>query len=98
MAEHIARDAFLAAIDDPEMELKIREREPKDLESTVKLAQRFEVFKSQVETTISNRHKVNRNTGQPSDIESRIASVEQRLDDKQVGASQSSRQPNETTW
>ena len=40
MAEHIARDAFLTAIDDPELELEIREREPKDFESSVKLAQR----------------------------------------------------------
>jgi len=39
MAEHIARDAFLTALDDLDLELKVREREPKDLESTVKLAQ-----------------------------------------------------------
>jgi hypothetical protein len=28
LSEHIARDAFLTALDDPEFELKIREREP----------------------------------------------------------------------
>ena len=82
MAEHIARDTFLSALDDPDLELKIREREPKDLESTVKLAQRFEVFKTQVETTSGIRHKVTRSTSQQQDIESRIAEVERRLDDK----------------
>ena len=30
---HIARDAFLSALDDPEFELKIREREPVDLDT-----------------------------------------------------------------
>ena len=45
LSEHIARDAFLGALDDPEFELKIREREPVDLDSAVKLAQRFEVFR-----------------------------------------------------
>jgi hypothetical protein len=49
LSEHIARDAFLTALDDPEMELKIREREPGDLDSAVKMAQRFEVFKGAIE-------------------------------------------------
>jgi len=41
LADHIARDAFLSALDDSEFELKIREREPPDLDTAVKLAQRF---------------------------------------------------------
>ena len=45
LVEHIARDAFLTALNDPEFELKIREREPVDLDEALKLAQRFEVFK-----------------------------------------------------
>jgi len=60
LSEHIARDAFLSALDDAEFELKVREREPTDLDSAVKLAQRFEVFKSTVETSSSVRHRVNR--------------------------------------
>jgi len=31
LADHTARDAFLSVLDDPEFELKIREREPADL-------------------------------------------------------------------
>ena len=38
LSDHVGRDAFLTAVDDPELELKIREREPSDLESAVKLA------------------------------------------------------------
>jgi len=49
LAEHIARDAFLAASNDPEFELKIREREPNDLDEALKLAQRFEVFKGAIQ-------------------------------------------------
>jgi hypothetical protein len=43
LAEHIARDAFLSSLDDPDIELKIREREPEDFDSAVKLAQLFEI-------------------------------------------------------
>jgi len=40
LANHIARDAFLVGLADPEFELKIREREPPDLDTAVKIAQR----------------------------------------------------------
>ena len=46
LAEHIAREVFLMALNAPEFELKIQEREPVDLDEALKLAQRFEVFKS----------------------------------------------------
>ena len=49
LSEHIARDAFLTALDDPEFELKIREREPQNLDTAVKIALRYEVFKSTAE-------------------------------------------------
>jgi len=55
LADHIARGVFLTALDDPEFELKVREREPKDLDSAVKLAQRFEVFKMAVESSNSRK-------------------------------------------
>jgi predicted aspartyl protease len=59
LSEHIARDMFLAALEDPDMELKIREKEPQTLDEAVKFAQRFEVYKGAVEAS-SVRHKVNR--------------------------------------
>ena len=45
LAEHIARDALLVALGDPEFELKIREREPTSLDDALGIAQRFEVFR-----------------------------------------------------
>ena len=78
LAEHLARDAFLTAIDDPELELKIREREPKDLESTVKLAQRFEVFKTTVEYSSNSRQKVNRSITDQVNTEPKPADVERK--------------------
>ena len=35
LSEHIARDSFLTALDDVELELKVRERAPKDLDEAV---------------------------------------------------------------
>ena len=52
LSEHIARDAFLSALDDPKFELKIREREPINWDAAVKIAQRFEVFRSTVKTQV----------------------------------------------
>ena len=44
LEDHLARDMFINALDESELELKIREREPQDLETAMRLAQRFEVF------------------------------------------------------
>jgi len=60
LSEHIARDAFLSSLDDPDFELKIREREPVDLDAAVKLALRFEVFRAAVEPSSGARHRVTR--------------------------------------
>jgi hypothetical protein len=60
LSEHLASDSFLIALDDFEMESKVREREPKDLESAMKLAQRFEVFKGAVEATSFSSRRYNR--------------------------------------
>ena len=48
LSEHLGRDAFLTALDDPELELKVRDHDPTDLEGAVKLAQRFEVSRDTV--------------------------------------------------
>jgi len=44
LSEQLARDAFLSALADPEFELKIREREPTNLDDPLRIAQRYEVF------------------------------------------------------
>ena len=87
LADHIARDAFLSALDDPEFELKIREREPADLDRAVKIAHRYEVSRSVVDASSSTRHRVTRrvaenNTAFPpdmSELESRVVTLERQL-------------------
>ena len=41
----VACDAFLEALDDPEMALRIREREPESLEQVLRVAQRLESYR-----------------------------------------------------
>jgi len=60
LSEHIARDSFLTALGDAELELKVRQREPKDLDETVGISQRIEVFRNTVEASTAGRHRVNR--------------------------------------
>jgi len=86
LSEHIARDAFLSALDDADLELKVREREPIDLDAAVKLAQRFEVFKATVEKSSNSRHRVARQVtdsfermSTTVDLEARMAKVEDAL-------------------
>ena len=76
LAEHIARDVFLTALNDPEFELKIREREPVDLDEARKLAQRFEVFKSAVQS--SSRDRSSRHIADMGNEET-LTTVEMRL-------------------
>ena len=64
MARHVARDAFLSAMDDADLELKVLEREPKNLDSALQIAQRVEAVKMKVSITLGSYHKINRNTNQ----------------------------------
>jgi len=52
LSELIAKDSFLSALNDPPLELKCREHEPKDLDSALKVAMRFE----QYQKVLSNSH------------------------------------------
>ena len=48
MAERLAKEYFVAALEDPDLELKVGEREPQTLDSALKTAQRLEVFRNAV--------------------------------------------------
>ena len=87
LSEHIARDAFLSALDDPELELKVREREPADLDASVKLAQRFEVFKTTVENSSNTRHRTNRQVLNETEEFAAAEGTEVRMarDERQTG-------------
>ncbi|HSN22635.1 MAG TPA: reverse transcriptase domain-containing protein, partial [Methylomicrobium sp.] len=79
LSDHIARDAFLTALDDPEFELKIREREPIDLDSAVKIAQRYEVFKAAADASSSGRHRMTRKITEDTQATPRFAELEARM-------------------
>jgi len=107
MSENIARDSFLTALNDPELELKIREREVVGLDEALKVAQRLEVFKSAVGMSVTGRQRVNRQVVDDVsdevscvDLETRVKKLEKEKAgvNKQVAASPvaiDSQQPNE---
>ena len=49
LCEQIAKDYFIAALGDRDLELKVREREPRDLESAFKHAVRLEAYDKAVD-------------------------------------------------
>ena len=71
------------ALNDPEFELKVREREPVDLDEALKLAQRFEVFKSAVQSSSgkdrSSRHIADVGSEEAPTVEARLAALEAEL-------------------
>jgi hypothetical protein len=89
LSDHIARDVFLTALDDPEFELKIREREPIDLDSAVKIAKPYEVFRAAADASSSDRHRMTRKitedtqtTPHFAELEARMISFEKELNKK----------------
>ena len=70
---NLAKEHFIVALEDPELELKIREREPRTLDSALRVAQRFEVFRNAVR---SRKQKMSRQVIL-SDEEVQVAKVEQ---------------------
>jgi len=91
MGEHMARDHFITALDDPELELKIFEREPQTLEAAVKIAQRLEVFRD----AVSQRSYTNQRTARQvtetheqaksTSLEDRVAKIEQNVSTTDLG-------------
>ena len=82
LAEHLARDAFLNSLGDPELELKVREREAETLEEALRVAQRFEVFRDAADPPGRPRfnRQVSDKTGSGNDVESlmsRVAALEE---------------------
>ena len=85
MSERLAKEHFICAFDDPELELKVREKEPQTLDTALKYAQRLEVFRNAVR---QRRQRMNRQVAQspPSRSDSpegRLARIEQRFQEPQ---------------
>ena len=85
MGEHMSCDYFVAALDDPDLELKICEREPETLDAALKIAQRLELVRDSVSQR-SHFHSRNmrqvtevKDQVQLSSIEDRIAKIEKNI-------------------
>jgi len=52
LGETMAKDHFISALDDPTLELKIREQEPKDLDAACKTAIRLEAYQRAIESRL----------------------------------------------
>jgi len=66
--------------------LKVREREPKDLDEAVGISQRIEVFRNTVESSTAGCHWVNRQVVDscskdllPRDLETRLVKLEEKV-------------------
>ena len=44
LASHVAKEAFLSAVDDPSLQLKVMEREPKTIEDALNIASKLEAY------------------------------------------------------
>ena len=82
MAERLAKEHFLTALEDPELELRVREKEPQSLDAALKAAQCLEVFRNAVRQT---RQRMNRQITESSVSESdsfyeRVATIEHNSD------------------
>ena len=75
----LSEHAFLSASADSEFELKIREREPVDLDDALRIAHRYEVFKGAVDLSISTRPRLNRRAAEAQVIDGSSSRAEKRL-------------------
>ena len=78
MSERLPKEHFICAFDDPDLELKVREKEPQTLDSALKYAQRLEIFKNAVrQRRLRMNRQVTRSPDSRSDsIEERVAKIE----------------------
>jgi len=64
MSERLAKEHFISALDDPELELKVREKELQTLDSALKSAQCLEVFSNAVKQRLHTRQRLSRQVTQ----------------------------------
>ena len=111
VVEHIGRDAFLTALNDPEFELKIRYDDPPDLDTAVRLAQRFEISRGMVNAASPSAKQrgisqvVDEPTAartlelpRPRDLETMVTSVVEQTIAKVRGQKSAATAQEETTY
>ena len=99
MSERLAKEYFICALDDPELELKVREKEPQSLDSALKAAQRLGVFRNAIKQRTVMRHRFSRQVTEASELTSesfdeRLAKIEQGLREPRERSKTLSKQTN----
>jgi len=80
LCEQIAKDYFIASLGDRDLELKIREREPRDLESAFKHAVRLEAYDKAVIDDNRDQYKGKGNRYKQDDgLSRKVAQLERRV-------------------
>jgi len=81
LCEQIAKDYFIASIGDRDFELKIREREPRDLESAFKHAVRLEAYEKAVVDDNRDQHRGKGNRYKQDDgLTRKVAQLERKVE------------------
>jgi len=92
MSENMEKEYFIAAIDDPELELKVREKEPKNIDAAQNYAQRLEMYKGAVHQ--GHRRYARKVAASP---DSRSSSIEERTAKHDYSRSKSRQQHDESS-
>jgi len=96
LCEQIAKDYFIASIGDRDFELKIREREPRDLESACKHAVRLEAYENAVVDDNRDQHRGKGNSYKQDDgLTRKVAQLERKVE--QAATYQSTARPVATS-
>ena len=85
LSEMMARDAFLSALDDIGLEVRVREREPVDLDAALRLAIRLEVYQNSTDKppppTAGPRNNRQVHSNGPSPNDQRLEELEKRFNE-----------------
>ena len=89
LSEMMARDAFLTALDDIGLEVRVREHEPVDLDAALRLAIRLEVYNNTSErphppVAAGPRNRQVQSTG-PSPNDQRVGELEKKFNELRRG-------------
>jgi len=76
LGQHIATDAFITALADPEMQVKIRDRDRDTMEEAVKAALRYESNRAAAESSLGSSRQRSVRSVEDQPLESRPAEVE----------------------
>ena len=81
LGEELGRDYFIGALGDRELELKVREKEPKDLDTTYRTAVRLEAFARACSDDTVRDYRQER-TNRDGNLARKVAAIEKTLTER----------------